>query len=85
MGSEKCLCIYDDQIHEKEMTSEFKDIRNAKICYFTFPAIITTNKNNKYIYGNVPKRYETKIWVNLNDEVFDNIYGLNQQDNNEDE
>ena len=67
------LCIYNDRLHEKEGEWEVEDIKNAKICYFTFPAIITTNRNNEYIYGNVPKSYKTKIWVKLNDQVFEKI------------
>ena len=77
MAEDRTLCVYDDKLHQKEDTSDADkyDINDAKICYFTWPAIIRMSKNNRYLHGNVPKQYMTKIWVQLNDELYHQIYG----------
>jgi len=74
MGNDRSLCCYDDTVHQKESSSDVEDLRNAKICYFTWPAIVATNKNNEYLYGNLPREYLTKIWVLLNDEMYHRLY-----------
>jgi len=75
MSDDAVLLQYDDQWHEKEKTSRFDMGTRPRICFFTWPAIIETASNNEHLYGNVPKRALTKIWVQLNDELYDRIYG----------
>lgn len=77
MGDDASLLRYDDEWHEKEKTStNFKMSREPKICYFTWPAIIETNCNQQHIYGNVPTRALSKIWVQLNDDLYEQIYSV---------
>eukprot|EP01084_Bolivina_argentea_P050092 92104_1 len=72
MKGDQSLYNYNERFHEKQTISK---IQNSKICYFAWPAIVTINNTYE------PKKYETKIWIVVNNQLYQKIYPHEIHDN----
>merc|ERR1712087_863136 len=57
--------------HQKEMSSgDYDGTREPRICFFTWPAIVEIKKRTL-----IETNATTKIWVQLNDDLYEQMYG----------